>query len=1324
MKKKHQDMDSNTSNRLTPARWNRKTITWLIIYTCFSSWLLSQSFYVRHYSETSGLPSGLVLDMLQDSQGKMWFATRSGLASYDGSNWKKYTITDGLPVMAFIRLDMDQDGNIWGIASQTHNSISLFYQDGQQWHIDARYQLPENILFMNPPSFRLLPALKPGGRAIPILGSLTNGVFFWRRGQWENLSINQGLPSNNINDMVRVGNKLYIATDNGLAILDQKLGIDQTINQKLGIENQSILGITIEEKDKFPGTRLKHSRLWIYGFGWLGYFEEENMKLVRVREDIYLSVSPIEVRLQADYYSGIYLATAYSIHYYNYQTRSHETLSDRNGLIDNGANRIFVDFEKNLWIACNRGISKLVSRRFRNFSFTNGMLEDEVTAILEYEPGKFVLGHNRGVSYYDGQTFQPISLVLPDDTGVKILRVMDLAIDRKKNIWAAFSEGGLIKISQDRKVTRFNDSQDNTNSIISVKVDHDDFIWFSTIKGLYRWHENSIDQPFNRLEYKGYVRKIFTKNGSIHMCVTDDSGFLLYNPIQKKWTRFQHPSDSAVNSVYSIYELGPGHFLVGSKAGLYEVENNQFKKIFPDVPALRRPIYVIYKDRRNRFWFGSDYGLARIDGQNMRTYSTSEGLIGPEINRAAFYEDRQGHIWIGTNRGLSIYNENYDLPIQNIPPPKLRLIDIDVQDNHFPLTSPIQLSFNQNSISFHFNGISLINEEEIRFKTKLEGFEKNWSNENYPYQQTVRYTNLIPGTYRFFVKARNALGVWSDVKISPPIVILRPFYQQWWFFLLVGAATALLLFSIFKLISDRQHATHLEREVKERTDELQVLENRYRALFEDTKDIVFITKPGGEIIDMNPAGVARFGYHSREEMISQITSIELYQNPETRELYRKEMEEKGFVRDYEVQFKDRFGEIIIGRITATVVRDHSGEIIAFRGIVRDVTENMRLEQQLFQAQKMEAIGTLAGGIAHDFNNILGVIVGYTELALEDLPTNSEVHRNVEQILVAATRATELVRQILAFSRRSESKRMPLLLDIIVKEALKLLRPSLPSTIEIKTHVKTGYAKVFGDPTQLHQVILNLCTNAAHAMKERGGILEVSLDSTLIASGHPKGTNGLQPGPYVVLSVSDTGHGIPPVVMKRIFDPFFTTKKTGEGTGMGLAMIHGIVKSHHGDISVNSEMDNGTTFHVYLPQVDDKVEPVSSDNEPTPTGTERILLVDDEVGLAQVGKQMLERLGYEVVGLSDPIEALHVFQKKPQAFDLVISDLTMPRMTGIQLAKKIKEIRPGIPVILSSGFSDRREKDALSIPEVDEFIIKPIVKSEIGRLVRRLLDKKK
>jgi len=384
-------------------------------------------------------------------------------------------------------------------------------------------------------------------------------------------------------------------------------------------------------------------------------------------------------------------------------------------------------------------------------------------------------------------------------------------------------------------------------------------------------------------------------------------------------------------------------------------------------------------------------------------------------------------------------------------------------------------------------------------------------------------------------------------------------------------------------------------------------------------------------------------------------------------------------------------------------------------------EKRRLETRLRQAQKIQAIGTLAGGIAHDFNNILAAILGYAELVRLQIPGGNRARDHLNEVVGSTYRARDLVKQILTFSRQAEQERRPVYVHLLAKEALKLLRASLPSTIVFRQNIMSDSGMVMADPTEIHQVLMNLCTNAHEAMREKGGVLEVTLAPVDLGTNDLAKYPDLKPGPYLKLSVTDTGPGMYPQTVERIFDPYFTTKEKSSGTGLGLAVVHGIVTDLGGTIYVHSELGKGSAFHIFLPRVEEEAAREPETSEPLATGNERILFIDDEEPLVDTVKQMLSHLGYQVVTRTSSIEALELFREGPDQFDLVITDMTMPNMTGDRLAKELMGIRSDIPIILCTGFSERITKEEAKRVGVKEFLMKPIASSEMAQVIRRTLS---
>jgi PAS domain S-box-containing protein len=517
-------------------------------------------------------------------------------------------------------------------------------------------------------------------------------------------------------------------------------------------------------------------------------------------------------------------------------------------------------------------------------------------------------------------------------------------------------------------------------------------------------------------------------------------------------------------------------------------------------------------------------------------------------------------------------------------------------------------------------------------------------------------------------------------------------------------------------------------EVDLRGNALRQSEERYRRLVE-LSPLMIMVHQQSRYVYANPAAVKALGASSAEELLGK--SVFDVIHPDCWNIVRERIRvlESGEVapaiEERFIRFDNKEIDVEVTNVQS-LYQDEPVILVIGRDITKQKKaekEKAALQEKLQQAQKMEAIGTLAGGIAHDFNNILAAIIGYAELAGLDIGENTKAKYNLQQSMKAALRAKDLVHQILTFSRQGSQDRKPLDIRPIVKEGLKFLRSSLPATVEIRQEMDKDLGVLEGDPTQVYQVLMNLCTNAAHAMEEKGGVLEVSL-ANVDANGKTLATNsGIGPGPYVRLRVGDTGHGIPAEIRERIFDPYFTTKEVGKGTGLGLAVVHGIVESCGGGIAVSSEVGKGSVFDVYFPRIEAAKSPSAADRvEPLPRdGHERVLFVDDEKAIAEIGKDVLEYLGYKVEVRTSSVEALEVFRAKPDHFDLVITDMTMPNMTGDKLAQEMIRIRPGIPIILSTGFSERITEENARAMGIREFVMKPLVIKELAQVMRRALD---
>ncbi len=574
--------------------------------------------------------------------------------------------------------------------------------------------------------------------------------------------------------------------------------------------------------------------------------------------------------------------------------------------------------------------------------------------------------------------------------------------------------------------------------------------------------------------------------------------------------------------------------------------------------------------------------------------------------------------------------------------------------------------------------------------------------------------------YRFLLLMRTAEDI-RILKSAPWWTLQHTYWTIGVLFFLMASATAWIAMLKKRV---RQQTKTIRHQIEAEA----ALEKKYQELFERSNDIVFACDRSGKILSINTAGTRILGYDTLD--LTQMDPAQLV-DPASFHKIKRWIEQKLKAIEsphLECNLVAKDGHLIPVEVNAEILFT-DGQPTGAQGIARDITERKlaeetlrQSEEKLRQGQKLESIGKLAGGIAHDFNNILSAILGYAELSLEDVPPAHPVRSNLDQILAAGKRARDVVQQILAFSRKLDQERRPIHLQTTVDEVVKLLRATLPSTIQIRTKMNPQCAPVMADPTQMHQVILNLATNAFHAMQEHGGLLEIMLEPFKQNGSPSNHLPDLAPGRYTLLIVRDTGPGIEPEIQKRIFEPYFTTKSAGQGSGLGLAVVHGILQSHNGAITVASTPGQGSSFHAYLPCCEERPALATEHRAEIVKGQGNILLVDDEESIVGLGRRSLEKMGYSVTGETRSVRALELFMQNPDYYDLVLTDQTMPNLTGISLAQELWKLRPELPIVISSGYSEQITSEKAASLGFKTLLNKPYTISELAKAVRQSLSR--
>ena len=1234
---------------------------------------LAQEYHVRSYTVDEGLPSAQVRDITQDSEGRIWVATRSGIASYDGLGWKTYNLADGLSWADQFALRWDADGVLWSVG--VISPFKVFYLEQGRWQELAGPGHIEHQLEIT--SFAVLGSGHDGMLAI---GTDRGGVLLRHDRRWRRISTAEGLPSAQVCAIVAREIDLVVGTPRGLvAIRDGAL--EPQPFPDLPAERQDILGMT------FEATAGGTPRLWLIGSDWIGRLESQRFSLLA--DEVPVPRPESDWVARADRRGGLYFGSSSALYYFhpdNYpdgvgHSTGLEEIGRSNGMVADGATALYLDRENNLWIGTERGLSKLISRRFARYSRSQGLFDDEVTAVLERRNGEIVFGHRGGISVLAGTEIRTRSLSGPGGSSRdrrQLERVSDLEEDDAENLWLAAGTLGLGRLDSAGRLRWFGAAEGLEASVTAVLDDSRGRLWAATEEDL-RFLEDGVFRPSSDDAPRIRIRRIFeSEDGALWLAAS--SG--LYRFSDDGWRSWTCTEKTSCNSVFAALQ-SPWGMLAGTSAGLHRAADSAMVR--DTAPGLRidRPIYFIVRDAAERIWFGTDNGVLRWDGTALDHFTVEDGLAGRETHRAAGLVDSRGGVWIGTERGVTRYTDERPGPPRG--PPIVSLTSVDASGILLPLVAPQRLRHDDNDLMFSFRAISLLDEDRILISSRLEGFEPEWSEPYRSPEQEIRYTNLAPGRYVLHLKAANAEGTWSAPVSSAPLTITSPFWLRPWFFLAVAAALGAAFYAFLSHFSQRKYSRRLEAEVAKRLAQLTTEKERLTLTLRNIHDGVITTDERGEIVLFNPTAERITGWSIDAIGLPLARVLRLHETAPAGDL-GKRMALPGpdkleiFEQMRSADLITRRGDRRLVELAGSPILQQGGRYTGLVLVVRDITEERKIESELAKGQKLEALGLLAGGIAHDFNNLLTVLLGNLTLLDSNSLTEDRRAKYKEDAETAVLRARDLTHQLLTFSRGGAPVRKAASISEVISDSASFVMSG--SNVRCEIELPPDLWVVDIDAGQISQLVNNLLINAIQSMPEGGTVRVVGRNTAQTPPSLPDGK-------YIVIDIIDQGIGIPREHQSRIFDPYFSTKQ--EGRGLGLASSYSIAKKHEGLLSVESEPGKGTVFSLFLPASKAQIAGPLRDYETSLAGGGRILIMDDEAAVRHVTGSIVEQLGFEATLTADGRDAIDRYRRamdREQPYDVVIMDLTIPGgMGGREAIDHLRGLDPSVRAVVMSGYSN-------------------------------------
>ena len=1320
-----------------------------------------------HYSVEHGLSQAAVETIIQDRRGFIWLGTEEGLNRFDGQTFVTYANDKNVA-------NSLAHNWVWVLHEDARGSIWVGTDGGGLDRLDPASGIFEHCALLDDPAVHVVVrAIAEDPSGILWIGTDGEGLFRFDpvSGATRRFRNDPRDPTSLSNDHVKAlhideRGRLWVGTDGG--------GLNR-IDVATGALERYVFP---RNSEGWNGARIRSVVSDADGALWVGTYEEglaridvagRAVRWYRNRQNDPRSLSNDSIRiLFVDAAGALWIGTdGGGLNRYDTASDSFDHVrqdpADFSSLTDDHVVSLFQDRGGVIWVGTYVGVNTWNPRvgTFATVARRNGgrneLSNNYVTAFAKTDDGATWIGTaGGGLNRIDPHTGAMTTLThsLTDPTSLGDDRVFALAAESPGVLWVGTRSGGVDRL--DTATGRFrrfvHDAAQpaslSFDGVTSLLLDRANTLWVGTYLGglnaldrttmTFRHFRHDDADPASLCSDR-VVALVEDRSGAL-VIGTHGGGICIFDSARNTFASFRHdtndPRSLSSNNAWALHVDAADNLWIGTEDGglnRWRAEDRakrvaRFDHYGPANGLPSPVVYAVLSDALGDIWISSNHGLARLRVQSgdVQKYDVSSGLPNNEFNTGAQFRSDTGELYFGGVSGFTYFRP--ETIRTNAHPPQLALTRVQIMNRDVSPANSIELGYRDQLMTFEYAALDFTAPQRNTYKHRLIGFDEAWVDDGPLHRAT--YTNLAPGTYAFQVMGANNDGVWSTQPLTVNLRAIPPPWATAWAkagYVLLALVLLLLVYRAQsrRLAVARQiHDTNLQlrAEIAERQAQERALirerENAQRYL-DIVEVIILALGPDGTVRRVNQKGTRVLGYSERELIGSDF--YERLVPDDVRDRVRKQFQSVAQYDYFEAPIvaKDGTHRLIAWHTTPLPATDDEPRGLLISGA--DVTQVRQLEQQLRDSQRMDALGTLASGIAHDFNNILTSILGFAQLTQATVARNSAAAVYLDRLQMSVDRAKALVQSILTFGRRARQTQRPTSLAAIALEALQLVRPSLPANIEIVNRIDERAGSVLADPTQLHQLVMNLCTNAYQAIGDRGGTIEITVEPHEVGLDEARSNPALVTGPHVRFSISDTGAGMDDLTKARIFDPFFTTKRPGEGTGLGLSVVHGIVKQLAGAISVVSAPGRGSRFDVLLPRCADATPAADAERTAASAGrgSETILFVDDEPDVQQSIQGLLELLGYRALTASSGAEALIRFKQHADEIDLVITDRTMPGMLGSDLAKELRAIRPNLPIILITGGAT----DTLPVDSISRLLHKPFSKDDLGAAIRSAMPRR-